>query len=686
MANSKNAGRAPRRRLPLTVRLSLLVLLAAILPLAAVVGVNDYFARGTLISQGTNTLTTDARAKSALITEYLRERVQDGEALVTLPTTPAYLTCIDAQALPPAEAAAVEAQANCASPTLGEAFYEGSNCRALHVGTARDKNYLGWSLFDGRGDALLTSSTQNCAPSNVAPAPKEDLAPVLQQGKSLISAVYYNAQQKFAYVQLYTPVAVPGAKQVLGFLRATLRLDYIYNIVTGESDANGSGSYAFIVDSNGVRIADAHQDDLFTAIAPLTANAEQLIASEQRYGSQTPPAVNSLPDVASALTASGNESSFQSIATAGANAKYQYVRERVAVVDPASGNAIGPDWTYFVLSPLTTVTQVADDQLKTSLLSAGVVAILAILFGLLIGSRTAGPVQGASGEVEGAAVALKLLASRQENSASEQQWVVDACKTGLDGVRYLSDAMNQAARRIMDASNWFNDYWDRLTEDQAKRTVQHLLELSRYIDEAARRQHASSERLDKAITVTIQVSDQLVAGASAATQSADALEQVVSNLQRVVGGRPRLANGAAQMDEVEQMEQLDAMGMGMGMAPAPMVAAPSGRGGQRGGRLALPMPMPQGPRGGTMGMGGPSGQMGGPGPFAPRAPRAPWNAGQPSQVFDDPYGQPGPGGGYDGYSQWGGPNGPNGPNGNGMGFPAGPRSQGHQPGPGRNGR
>ena len=685
MANSKNAGRAPRRRLPLTVRLSLLVLFAAILPLAAVVGVNDYFARGTLISQGTNTLTTDARAKSALITEYLRERVGDGEALVTLPTTPAYLTCIDAQALPPDQAAVVEAQANCASPTLGQAFYEGSNCRALHVGTARDKNYLGWSLFDARGDALLTSSTQNCAPNNVAPAPKEDLAQVLQQGKSLISAVYYNAQQKFAYVQLYTPVAAPGGKQVLGFLRASLRLDSIYNIVTGESDANGSGSYAFIVDSNGVRIADAHQSDLFTAIAPLTASAEQLISSEQRYGSQTPPAVDSLPDVASALAASGNESSFQSIATAGTSAKYQYVRERVAVVDPASGNAIGPDWTYFVLSPLTTVTQVADDQLKTSLLSAGVVAILAILLGLLIGSRTAGPVQAASGEVEGAAVALKLLASRQENSASEQQWVVDACKTGLDGVRYLSDAMNQAARRIMDASNWFNDYWDRLTEDQAKRTVQHLLELSRYIDEAARRQHASSERLDKAITVTIQVSDQLVAGASAATQSADALEQVVSNLQRVVGGRPRLAGGAAQMDEVEQMEQLDAMGMGMGMAQPPMVAAPSGRGGQRGGRLALPMP--QGPRGGTMGMGGPSGQiMGGAGPFAPRAPRAPWNAGQPSQVFDDPYGQPGLGGAYGGYSQWGGPNGPNGPNGNGMGYPAGPRSQGHQPGPGRNGR
>src|SRR5262249_30246317 len=108
-----------------------------------------------------------------------------------------------------------------------------------------------------------------------------------------------------------------------------------------------------------------------------------------------------------------------------------------------------------------------------------------------------------------------------------------------ESVRYLSDAMHQAARRIIDASNWFSDYWNRLTEEQARRTVQHLQELAHYIDEAARRQQLSSERLGKAITVTRQVSDQLVAGAGAANQSAEQLEQVVHDLHRVVGGKRR---------------------------------------------------------------------------------------------------------------------------------------------------
>ena len=674
MAKSNTGGRAPRRRLPLTVRLSLLVLFAAILPLAAVVGVNDYFARGTLVSQGTSTLTNDATAKSGIVRQYVLERVLDGEALASLPTAQGYLACL----MPQLQASP---ELDCATNQPGN---QASVARAINVGMFRDTNYAIWSIYDINGQLRL--STNAAGEQGTTAALAEDGAALKSaNGAPVVSPVYYDPQTKHALVRIYTPVFYPLSSSQLvpvGFLRATLRMDYIYNVVNGENGANGRDSYAFIVDSNGVRIADAHSDGLFTAVQPLTANAEQLIASEQRYGSSAPVTVESLPGVAATLSDTNTGGTFQSADTPGSNLMYQYARQSIPslqIKTPITTLNVKLGWTYFSLSPLTTVTQVADDQLKTSLLSAGVVAILAILLGLLIGSRTASPVQAASGEVEGAAVALKLLAARQESSASEQQWVVDACKTGLDGVRYLSDAMNQAARRIMDASNWFNDYWDRLTEDQAKRTVQHLLELSRYIDEAARRQHASSERLDKAITVTIQVSDQLVSGAGAATQSADALEQVVSNLQRVVGGRPRFVGEDGRMDEVEQMEQIEAMGMGsnMGLAPAGMVAAPNGRGSQRSSRLALPMP--QAPRGATMGMGGPSGgqMMGGAGPYAPRAPRAPWNAGQPSQVFDDPYGQAGSG--YGGYSQWGGPNG------NGMGYPAGPHSQGQQ-GPSRNGR
>lgn len=618
MAKAKGREKV-RRRLSLSVRLSLLVLFAALLPLAAVVGINDYFARGTLIKQGTNALTTDANAKAAVIDNYLAERLADGEALAQLPTTPAYLTCIDAQALPPEQAAAVEAEANCADPTQGFTFYQGSNCRALNVGIARGNDpvakqnyYLQWSLFDAKADWLLMSGSSTCATHGHTTVAKEDYAQVMHN-KSFISDVYYDPQAKHAYVQIYTPIVPkPGSNQVLGFLRATLTLDSVWSVVASDSGANGTDSYAFITDENGIRIADAHTTDLFTAVQPLDSATAQLISSEQRYGSSGVQQV-SLPAVASALKSNTPTQSFQGAADPGSNLTYQFVRIHLNTVP----------WSYFALSPLSTVTQVADDQIRTSLISAAVIVVLAVLIGLLVGRGTTHPVRDSAAELVGAATALKKLASRQQSSAGEQQWVVDACKTGLDSVSYLSDAMNQAARRIIDASNWFSEYWDRLNEEQARRTVQHLLELARYIDEAARRQQASSERMGKAIAVTMQVSDQLVAGATAATQSADQLEQVVRDLRHVVGGRIPLPEVD---DEFGEGEQMGLMQPAASMMPVP---GQSPARGIRSGRLQMPVSRP-----GQRQLAAPAAAR------APQAPMASWGGGNQrrpgeSQVFNN---------------------------------------------------
>lgn len=513
MANVKGRNRS-RRRLSLSVRLSLLVLFAALVPLIAVLGINDYFARNALVNQGHQALTTDAQAKVSLVDRYIYERLSDGVALATLPTAPAFLACAEATQLPAQEAAVINAQANCLDPQLGIDFYKGSNQRALCVGLERDPNYMQWSLYTARGNALLsyvlTNDPKNpCkAATKTSVVPTQDLA-LAQKGQPFTGAVHYDQSGNYAYMNLYTPIrSSASASTVLGFLQAQLRLDYIWGVVNGENGANGTGSYAFITDASGTRIASAKSSELFTK--------------------------QSLP------------------------ASYQYVREQVHIanpfktIDPVAPAEIALPWTYYDLSPTSTIEAVANNQIRTSLISAAVVALLAVLIGLFIGRRLTVPVRSSVTDLQGAATSLKQLASRQQSSAGEQQWVVDACRTGLESVRYLSDAMNQAAQRVIEASNWFSDYWDRLTEEQARRTVQHLLDLAHYIDEAARRQQTSSERLGKAISVTMQVSDQLVAGASAATTSADQLEQVVGDLQRVVGGRvPRVVEPAADSDDID---------------------------------------------------------------------------------------------------------------------------------------
>jgi hypothetical protein len=608
MAQRTRRGRS-RRRLSLSVRLTLLVLFAALVPLAVVVGINDYFARGTLLQQGDAALKTDANAKSTLIETYMGERLADGSTLAQVPTSPYFVAC---KMLNPAPAALqCDTQLD---------FYKGSVGRALQAGldrgydpVTRDKNldyYTEWDIFDAHGKLLLSSDPKIDASKVVVPP--EDLQPVVKEGKQWISAVHYNPQEKYAFVRLYTPIVLQSSatqSSVVGFLQATLRLDYIWSIVNGEQGANGNGSYAFITDENGIRIADTHEENRFTAVQPIDATTEQLIASEQRFGTDTPVTQVDLPQVGRSLQDQSTLTTFQGAAAPGSSVQYQFVRIRMNVKD------VSWSWAYFVLSPMSTVTLVADDQIRLSLESAGVIALLAILIGLFFGRRTTVPVRSSVAELQGAAVVLKELAVRQESSASEQHWVVDACRTGLEGVRYLANAMDQAAHRIVDASNWFNDYGERLTLEQSQRTVQHLRELASYIDEAARRQQVSSDRLDKAINVTMQVSNQLVSGAAAAGRSADQLEQVVSDLQHVVGGHIP----AMSMPDFDLDQQID----GRAPAPnAPMMPAPQSQrqmpAPRMGGQGQPMLPEPRQPAHSRVARGGPPSQWAPNGPPSSR--------------------------------------------------------------------
>lgn len=624
-----------RRRLPLSARLSLLVLFAALIPLAAVVGINDYLSRGTLLDQGHAALSTDANAKSTLVQTYVHERLLDGQALASLPTAMGFLACAEIPT-PPATLAC----------DTQSALYKDSSQRALAVGIVRDSNYTLWSIYDATGHVQLTSSA---AAQKNAPLPTADDLNSVKDGKQRVSEVYYDPATKHAFVRLYTPIfAQPGkADTVLGFLQATLNLDYIWNIVNGEHGLNGDGSYAFMTDGHGVVIADPNAGDRFTAVRPLDAATQNQIASEKRYGSTAAVPDRVLPGVSTSLDSSATEDTFEGIAQPGSGAQYQFVRVRLTDVP----------WSYFVLSPVSTVTRVADDQVRTSLISAAVVAILAVLIGLFIGSRITNPVRGSVEELQGASTALKDLAARQENSASEQHWVVDACRTGLEGARYLSDAMNQAAKRIIDASNWFNEYWDRLTEEQARRTVQHLMELAHYIDEATRRQQANNDRMDKAITVTQQVSDQLVSGATAANRSAGRLEQVVDDLQNLVGGRGQphgIPGGGLPPDgRMQPMQQP------MPYMPQPMMAPPTRPGGGQMGR-APQAPThfgqmdPRAGMGSASQMGGPPSQRG-PGARSMRNPPSQYDPPDGWDAYGDPYGQGGPRSRALPDDQWGAP-------------------------------
>ena len=82
-------------------------------------------------------------------------------------------------------------------------------------------------------------------------------------------------------------------------------------------------------------------------------------------------------------------------------------------------------WSYFVLSPISTVTQVATDQVKNSLIIAGVIAVLAILIGHRVAPvpASAGLGRGTSRTRRFSCMAWPLPGAIRRRAAL----VVDAC-------------------------------------------------------------------------------------------------------------------------------------------------------------------------------------------------------------------------------------------------------------------
>jgi hypothetical protein len=516
VSSAPRTGRK-RRQLSLAIRVSLGLVLAAILPLLIMVGFSEYQSRPALINQANTAMESDAKTRVQLIDTYFNERKLDTETLAQITSVQQFL------AAPPAPASA---------------FYQDLALHAsyaLVAGIFRDKNYASWQLFDPKGQTRLYY------PQNVPPQPRgQYLIPPdyltkvlsLKNGDAFISSVYYTPATQKASVDIYSPIFTPakmsGGKQApthLGFIRATLNLDYIWNIVDTDRSSNGKGSYAFILDEDGIRIADTDPARRFQAITALPDATQQLIQRTARFGSTTAPVpVLSDPELARQMDTETPLTTFQD-QPAGQRENFQVVQHATSTVP----------WKYLVLSPVSTVTAIADQQQQVTILVAVAMALLTALVGLIVGRNITRPILTSVNYVRDNSQAMSTLATMQRDAASEQMWVVDSSQVGLQSIQYYTDAIRIAAHELTELGITLAQRWSYAEINQVHQALDHIVSSARYIENASQYQHASNEKLSTALKVATQVTEQLVAGATSATDAAAQLEDVVTQLRSVVG-------------------------------------------------------------------------------------------------------------------------------------------------------
>ena len=353
------------QRFSLAARLSGVLVLAVILPLVITVVTLVLLSRPSLVDQTSKEMQTDARTRTQLIDNYMAERILETEAISRLPSIQQFLA---------------------GAPGFQKQAREG-----LATGHGRGSYYDDWSLFDLQGNLRLyyPAVPQIHGSYFIVPGALQQLQTTK---RTLFSDVFYNPVSNEAYIDLYSPVVTPSYT-VVGVVRNTFDLHAIWQIVNDDANANGQGSYAFILDENGVRIAATsfhpNIEDMtlpplvFTAIAPLSPALQQRISAEELYGISGQKRLTVLPNPALATFQQQKEppANFQ-MTPSGQHEMFQVVRQTTYTVP----------WSYFVLSPLRTVTSVADDQLHIAVWIAAIVLVLAILLGVLAGRRFAQPI------------------------------------------------------------------------------------------------------------------------------------------------------------------------------------------------------------------------------------------------------------------------------------------------------
>ena len=495
-----------RRGIALPGRIAIGLVCAAVLPLIIMLAFISFITRPALIDQTNKAMASDAEARVQLIDAYFNERLLDAQTLTQVPSVQTFI------ALP-------------YNPQSAEYNDQAIHAKyALIAGIYRDKNYTSWSVFDQTGQLRLYYPVQP-QKHGASFTRSQDMQQVLA-GKTFITPVFYSPNTKKATVEIYSPLLDfqnPG--KVRGFMQATLNLDYIWNkIVQKDLGSNGQGSYAFILDENGVRIADTDPGQRFTSIHELDPEVQQQISQEERYGNNSPVRVLADPAITQALKNHSSTASFQA-QPAGQQEPFQVARQAATTVP----------WNYIVLSPISTVTNLAYKQQIYITIIACLASLLVAIIGAFAGRSISRPILNAVEYLRGNSQALTMLAASQQEAASEQIWVVDSSQVGLQSVQYYTEANKIASYRLIETVKELAQHWQYANRQQIEQAFERIVQSARYIGNASDYQDASNQKLATALKVAIQVTEQLHTGATSATEAATQLERVVQELRAVVG-------------------------------------------------------------------------------------------------------------------------------------------------------
>jgi hypothetical protein len=209
----------------------------------------------------------------------------------------------------------------------------------------------------------------------------------------------------------------------------------------------------------------------------------------------------------------------------------QYVAAYQAMLSP-QGDFIG---VLFVGEPLAGIQGLISQTTLQLAIVGGLIMVVGAIFAILLAQAITGTLQTAARQVSAASTKFGSIAAQQSAGSAQQVWAINAISQALHN---LSETATDVARRADQLAQMGVQVLQRRTEispTQIDSIINYLTRSTHDISVQSRQQASTVDRMNGAMQAVMEVAQQVARDSQQTTEGAERLEQVVRQLQRLVG-------------------------------------------------------------------------------------------------------------------------------------------------------
>ncbi len=232
--------------------------------------------------------------------------------------------------------------------------------------------------------------------------------------------------------------------------------------------------------------------------------------------------------------------------------------------------------------PLDTVTAFQRSTTIQLLLLGLIIMIAGVIFALLFGATIITTLQNVARQVINASERIGAIAAQQQGGSQQQVWAVNSINKALQNFAETTRDISHRTDQLAQMGNQVIQKRAEISPMQIDSILAYITRSVRDISAASRQEAQQYDRMTSAMQAVIEIAEQVASSSQDATDSAQRLDEVINDLQQLVGVQriraavmqdsplgdmePSMAGGGQIMSQpsMGQMGAYNAMGAPMG--------------------------------------------------------------------------------------------------------------------------